>query len=99
MTRPQLDPKRRTLSGEARGRRVLGVLTVVALATVVAFGTIGLTGNLEYALGLRLRKVAAMIVVGVAVGYSSVLFQTVTNNRILTPRSWGSTRCSSSSRH
>lgn len=89
MTRPQLDLKRRTLSGEAGGRRVLGVLTVVALATVVAFGTIGLTGNLEYALGLRLRKVAAMVVVGVAVGYSSVLFQTVTNNRILTPQIMG----------
>src|SRR5699024_692236 len=36
-------------------------------------------------LNLRAHKAIAMIVVGTAIAYSSVLFQTVTNNRILTP--------------
>ncbi|EID54877.1 iron chelate uptake ABC transporter family permease subunit [Saccharomonospora xinjiangensis] len=72
-----------------RQRRVMGVLAAVTLAGAVAFCVVGLTGNIEYALGIRLRRVAAMVVVGVAVGYSSVLFQTVTNNRILTPQIMG----------
>ncbi|WP_197318822.1 iron chelate uptake ABC transporter family permease subunit [Saccharomonospora sp. NB11] len=72
-----------------RQRRVLGILLAVALAAAVAFCVVGLTGNLEYALRIRLRRVLAMTVVGVAVGYSSVLFQTVTNNRILTPQIMG----------
>ncbi|MFC0862879.1 iron chelate uptake ABC transporter family permease subunit [Sphaerimonospora cavernae] len=78
-------------SGEAfravrrRERRTLAVLVVVALAVLVGFCTIGLVGNWEYALGIRLRKVATMIVVGYAVACSSVIFQTVTGNRILTP--------------
>ncbi|WP_084789357.1 iron chelate uptake ABC transporter family permease subunit [Saccharomonospora iraqiensis] len=76
---PTADP------GRPRRRRVTLVLGLLALGTLVAFCTVGLTGNLEYALGLRLRKAAAMVVVGVAIAYSSVLFQTVTHNRILTP--------------
>ncbi len=89
MTEAQAGASRKATKDVVGQRRVLGVLTVVALATVVAFCTIGLTGNLEYALGIRLRKVAAMVAVGIAVGYSSVLFQTVTNNRILTPQIMG----------
>lgn len=68
-----------------RHRRTLVVLAVLAAVAVAAFCTVGLTGNWEYALGIRLRKVAAMAVVGYAVACSSVLFQTVTGNRILTP--------------
>lgn len=66
-------------------QRVLVVLAVIALAAVLAYCLIGLEGNWEYAMRLRTRKVAAMILVGFAVAYASVLFQTVTNNRILTP--------------
>ncbi|WP_083501698.1 iron chelate uptake ABC transporter family permease subunit [Sphaerimonospora mesophila] len=68
-----------------RERRTLAVLVVVAAAVLVGFCTIGLVGNWEYALGIRLRKLATMIVVGYAIACSSVIFQTVTGNRILTP--------------
>ncbi|MGW0061861.1 iron chelate uptake ABC transporter family permease subunit [Streptosporangium sandarakinum] len=68
-----------------RERRVLAVLALLAVAAVAGFCLIGLTGNWEYALGLRTRKIATMIVVGTAVACSSVLFQTVTGNRVLTP--------------
>ncbi|EHR63354.1 iron chelate uptake ABC transporter family permease subunit [Saccharomonospora cyanea] len=79
----------RTVDERKRQRRVMGVLAAVTVAGAVAFCVVGLTGNLEYALGIRLRKIVAMAVVGVAIGYSSVLFQTVTNNRILTPQIMG----------
>ncbi|WP_211347019.1 iron chelate uptake ABC transporter family permease subunit [Saccharothrix australiensis] len=68
-----------------REHRVLALLALAAAATVVAFCVIALRGNWEYALAIRARKVAAMVVVGSAVAVSSVLFQTVTNNRVLTP--------------
>ncbi|MBB5960650.1 iron complex transport system permease protein [Saccharothrix tamanrassetensis] len=68
-----------------RENRVLALLALAAVATVVAFCLIALRGNWEYALTIRARKVAAMVVVGCAVAVSSVLFQTVTNNRVLTP--------------
>lgn len=66
-------------------RRRLAVLVVLAVAMTAGFCVIGLTGNWEYALGIRYRKIAAMVVVGVAIACSSVLFQTITGNRILTP--------------
>ncbi|MFI7615783.1 iron chelate uptake ABC transporter family permease subunit [Nonomuraea terrae] len=73
---------RATRRRELRG---LGLLSLVAVAVVAAFCLVGLVGNWEYALGIRTRKVATMVVAGVAVACSSVLFQTVTGNRILTP--------------
>ncbi|MDA0633762.1 iron chelate uptake ABC transporter family permease subunit [Nonomuraea sp. MCN248] len=68
-----------------RERRRLAVLALVAVAVVAGFCLVGLTGNWEYAMGIRSRKIATMVAVGVAVACSSVLFQTVTGNRILTP--------------
>ncbi|WP_067172021.1 iron chelate uptake ABC transporter family permease subunit [Microtetraspora niveoalba] len=68
-----------------RERRVLTALALLAAAAVAGFCLIGLAGNWEYALGIRFRKIATMVVVGVAVAFSSVLFQTVTGNRVLTP--------------
>ncbi|EIF00664.1 iron chelate uptake ABC transporter family permease subunit [Saccharomonospora glauca] len=79
----------RSLGERKRQHRVLAVLAAVTVTGAVAFCVVGLTGNLEYALGIRLRKVVAMAVVGVAIGYSSVLFQTITNNRVLTPQIMG----------
>jgi iron complex transport system permease protein len=68
---------------------VLAALAVLALVAVGAFLTVGVTGSWEFALRLRSRRVAAMVVVAVAVAVSTVLFQTVTNNRILTPSIMG----------
>ncbi|MVA76200.1 iron chelate uptake ABC transporter family permease subunit [Auraticoccus sp. F435] len=60
-------------------------LAALTVAAVLAFGFIDLKGSWEYALGLRARQVAALLVVGVAVGASSVVFQTIAGSRILTP--------------
>ena len=72
-----------------RRRRTLVVLGVLTLAAVAAFLTLGVTGSWDYALLMRSRRLAAMAVVAVAVAISTVLFQTVTTNRILTPEIMG----------
>lgn len=69
--------------------RRLIILALLALASIIAFLTIGLRGNLGFVLGLRAVRLAAMIEVGVAIAVSTVLFQTVTANRILTPSIMG----------
>ncbi|GAA4160039.1 iron chelate uptake ABC transporter family permease subunit [Shinella granuli] len=71
-----------------RDRRLLG-LAAAALAAAVAFLAIGLKGNIAFVLELRLLKLAALVQVGVAIAISTVIFQTVTGNRILTPSIMG----------
>jgi iron complex transport system permease protein len=69
--------------------RRLVLLTLIALACIIAFLTIGLRGNLGFVLTLRVIKLAALIEVGIAIAVSTVVFQTVTANRILTPSIMG----------
>lgn len=64
-------------------------LSVLAAGLVVLSLTIGLQGNIGYILPRRAIKVGSMILVAYAVGVSTVLFQTVTSNRILTPSIMG----------
>ena len=52
---------------------------------VVLYLVTDLPTRWEYALGLRWRTVAGMIIAAAAIGVATVLFQTVTANRILTP--------------
>lgn len=64
----------------------LGIMVGLALLLIAAFITIGLSPkNYSYALSRRLPKVYAMVMVGGIIGFSSLIFQTVTNNQILTP--------------
>jgi len=53
------------------------------MVIVFLFGQMG--SNWSYILSRRLVKVAAMVLTAVAIGVSTVVFQTITNNRILTP--------------
>lgn len=64
-------------------------LVVVAVLFAAAFLTIGVAGSWDFVLPFRGRKLAAMIVVAIAVAVSTVLFQTVTRNRILSPAIMG----------
>lgn len=72
-----------------RTRTVTGVLCLGLLASIVLFMTYDLRGSLSFALELRARRVGALVVVGVALSYSAVLFHTITHNRILTPSLMG----------
>ncbi|MBP2561714.1 iron complex transport system permease protein [Neorhizobium galegae] len=69
-------------------RRLL-CLAAAALLCMIAFMTIGLRGNIGFVLSLRAAKLAALLQVGVSIAVSTVIFQTVTNNRILTPSIMG----------
>lgn len=76
-------------STQARGRFAPNSRLWVALGScvlaAVAFMTINAAANLEFILPFRGRKLAAMALVGWSTGIATVAFQTVTNNRLLTP--------------
>lgn len=61
----------------------------LAAASIVLFLTVGAKGSWSFILTFRGTKVAAMVLVGCAIAMSTVLFQTITNNRILTPSIMG----------
>ncbi len=68
---------------------VLAGLAAAALACAALYMTIGVRGGWDFVLPFRAAKLAAMIVVAVAVAFSTVIFQTITQNRILTPSIMG----------
>lgn len=69
--------------------RRLFFLSVLAMVAVIAYLLLDLKGNLAFVVGLRANKLLALIEVSVAIAVSTVIFQTVTNNRILTPSIMG----------
>lgn len=72
-----------------RNSTKLIILTVIATIFCVLYLFQGLNGSFDYALPRRGIKVLAMAITGVAVAYSTVIFQTITHNRILTPSIMG----------
>ncbi|WP_428978781.1 iron chelate uptake ABC transporter family permease subunit [Brenneria tiliae] len=70
-------------------RRRLWLLGALALAAMAIFMTINLGSNLRYILTHRGLMLGTMLLVAFAASASTVLFQTVTNNRILTPSIMG----------
>ncbi|MFD4932426.1 iron chelate uptake ABC transporter family permease subunit [Peribacillus butanolivorans] len=63
------------------------IILLAVVATVLTAGYIfwDLGPNWDYALPRRVIKIIAIIVVGCAIAFATVVFQTVTNNKILTP--------------
>lgn len=75
---------------DKRAIKILIILAVLALCAVAFFLFQGLNANnFDFNFPRRLRKIAAMALVSVCVGYSSVVFQTITENKILTPSVMG----------
>ena len=71
---------------KAKDKKSIFILSILTIVLVVAFLFIGVNNiNFKYALYRRIPKIYAMILTGGAIGFSSLIFQTVTNNRILTP--------------
>lgn len=66
-----------------KSKLVLLAVLAIVMVIVFLFGQMG--SNWTYILSRRLMKVAAMVLTAVAIGVSTVVFQTITNNRILTP--------------
>jgi iron complex transport system permease protein len=73
-------------------RRPMGLLLVLSVLGVLAslaFMTVGAKGPWSFVLPFRGTKLAAMVIVAYAIAVSTILFQTVTANRILTPSIMG----------
>ncbi|WP_243232746.1 iron chelate uptake ABC transporter family permease subunit [Microbacterium sp. CIAB417] len=82
---------RRTASASALTRPAvrLCILAVVVLILLAVYLLTDVPGSLGFALRIRGLSVLAMLVVAVAVGVSTVVFHTITQNRILTPSIMG----------
>ncbi|CAM3897008.1 iron chelate uptake ABC transporter family permease subunit [Mesobacillus thioparans] len=61
------------------------LLALIAIGASALYLFHDLNGSFDYALPRRAYKVAAMVITGVAIAYSTVVFQTISHNRILTP--------------
>lgn len=61
------------------------LLVLIAMGASALYLFHDLNGSFDYALPKRAMKVAAMVITGVAIAYSTVVFQTISHNRILTP--------------
>jgi ABC-type enterochelin transport system, permease component len=68
---------------------VLIGLALVALVSIALFMTLGAKGSWSFVLSFRGKKLLGLLLVAYSVAVSTVLFQTVTNNRILTPSIMG----------
>lgn len=67
----------------------LTVLGAFVLALIALYLLTDVPGSLAFAVRVRSLTVAAMVVIAIAVGVSTVVFHTVTQNRILTPSIMG----------
>ncbi len=69
-----------------RRHKIINILLILVVISSVLFVIYGLNPNsYQYALSRRIPKLIAIAITGSGVAVSSVIFQTVTNNRILTP--------------
>lgn len=66
------------------------ILSVSILISCLLFLTLEInSGSMEYALSKRIPKLMAIVVTGGCIGFSTIIFQTITDNRILTPSVMG----------
>ncbi|WP_372842970.1 iron chelate uptake ABC transporter family permease subunit [Psychrobacter sp.] len=61
------------------------VAALILFISAILFLTVNVNGHWDFALPLRAKKLLALMVVGYAIGVSTLLFQTLTHNPILTP--------------
>ncbi|MDX8044702.1 iron chelate uptake ABC transporter family permease subunit [Gracilibacillus sp. S3-1-1] len=63
----------------------ISILIAVSLALIAVYLFVGIPGNWDYILPRRFTRVLAIIITGSVIAIATVVFQTITNNRILTP--------------
>ncbi|HED4626086.1 TPA: iron chelate uptake ABC transporter family permease subunit [Campylobacter jejuni] len=66
-------------------RKKMLILSFLTLNMIGIFIFVGLNGFDEYALKSRFLQIAAIIIVAICIAISTVIFQTLCNNKILTP--------------
>ena len=73
----------------AAERRTVLAICAIATAVCAVFLFVGLRGNVAFVLGLRLSQLLGLVQVAVSAAVSTVIFQTITGNRILSPSIMG----------
>lgn len=74
------------LKGEIRAKRQILILLLIAILASIIFITIGMNkNNMDYLLLKRIPKLIAILISGGSIAVAAIMFQTVSNNRILTP--------------
>lgn len=63
----------------------LGILIIITLITLFTYLTIHTYGNWEFAISIRGKKILAFILVAIAISISTLSFQTLAHNQLLTP--------------
>ncbi|NLP33778.1 MAG: iron chelate uptake ABC transporter family permease subunit [Clostridiales bacterium] len=80
----------RITKNKHRNTKIFFFLTVLYLLVIGIFVLWGLTAkNFDFFFPRRISKILTMLFVSYAIGYSSITFQTITNNQILTPSIMG----------
>lgn len=64
-------------------------LAVIAIICILLYAFYDIKGGFDYAFPRRVTRIGAMVVTGIAISYATVVFQTITHNRILTPSVMG----------
>lgn len=66
-------------------RKKFIILTSLMLVLIMLYLFLGLEGNISYILTRRATRMLAIIMTGAVIAVATVIFQTITNNRLLTP--------------
>ena len=66
-------------------RKKFIILTSLMLILIMLYLFLGLEGNISYILTRRATRMLAIIMTGAVIAVATVIFQTITNNRLLTP--------------
>lgn len=73
-----------------KDRRLIIILSTLSLFVIALYLLYGLSfDNWRYPLSLRLPRLLAFVLTSVTIAFSTMIFQTITNNRILTPSIMG----------
>lgn len=70
---------------QTRNRTILIVFVFLLIVGMVLYLTINTRGNWEFAFQLRRGRIFAFILVGISTTIATIVFQTITQNTILTP--------------
>ena len=69
-----------------KNKKQIIIMSIIALISLTLFIVWGLTAkNYRFNLSLRIPKVLGILIAGGSISVASILFQTITNNRIITP--------------
>ena len=89
VARRPLGPRRSLRFSHLSDRTRLLILGLLALGALVGYLVLNSRGNWEFVLAFRTKTLIALVLVAISIATSSVVFQTITENRILTPQIMG----------